>query len=66
MKQQWEYKTVKVETHGFRGGILDTDEFDGVLNCLGQEGWELVSTFDTNMNDGVSREAIAVFKRPLD
>lgn len=65
MKQQWEYKTVKVETHGFRGGILETDEFDELLNRMGQEGWELVSTFGTNRSDGVSREAIAVFKRPL-
>jgi Domain of unknown function (DUF4177) len=65
MKQQWEYKTVKVDTYGFLGGILDTNKFDSELNRLGQQGWELVSTFDTNMNNGVSREAIAVFKRPL-
>jgi hypothetical protein len=62
--QTWEYKTVKVETKGFRGGILDTNEFDALLNQLGRAGWELVATFDTNMIHGESREAVAVFKRP--
>jgi hypothetical protein len=64
MQQTWEYMTVKVETKGFRGGILDTTEFDVELNRLGREGWELVATFDTNMANGASREAVAVFKRP--
>lgn len=62
--QTWEYKTVKVATKGFRGGFLDTAEFDGELNRLGRDGWELVATFDTNMLEGVTREAVAVFKRP--
>lgn len=62
--QTWEYKTIKVETEGFRGGILNVIEFDHELNQLGREGWELVATFGTNMGDGQSREAVAVFKRP--
>ena len=62
--QNWEYKTIKVDTKGLRGGILDTTEFDDELNKLGREGWELVATFDTNIANGASREAVAVFKRP--
>lgn len=62
--QTWEYKTIKVETTGFRGGILNTTEFDALLNQLGRAGWELVATFGTNMTQGESREAVAVFKRP--
>lgn len=61
--QTWEYKTIKLETKGMLGGILDVKQFDSYLNQLGAEGWELVSTFDTNQVEGVSREAIAVFKR---
>lgn len=61
--QTWEYKTIKLETKGILGGILDVNQFDSYLNQLGAEGWELVSTFDTNQVEGVSREAIAVFKR---
>lgn len=63
--QYWEYKTIKVNTKGFRGGILETKEFDEELNRLGLSGWELVSTFVTAMDHGTSREAVAVFKRPL-
>jgi hypothetical protein len=61
---KWEYKTVKVSAKGwFVGGILDENEFNSLLNSLGQDGWELVSTFDTNMIQGQSKEIIAVLKR---
>lgn len=64
--QYWEYKTIKVETKGFRGGILETEEFDEELNRMGRAGWELVSAFVTALGNGASREAVAVFKRPLE
>lgn len=58
--------SLKVEAKGwFVGGKLDQSEFDGKLNQLGRDGWEVVSVFDTNMMDGMSREIIAVLKRPL-
>jgi hypothetical protein len=62
--QTWEYRTIKVDTKGMLGGILDTTAFDALLNQLGTDGWELVAAFDTNQSYGASREAIAVFKRP--
>jgi len=61
--QKWEYKTIKVETKGFKGGVLDTSAFDGALNQLGSDDWELVAAFGTNEGFGQSREVIAVFKR---
>jgi len=62
---RWEYKTISVLVGGtFVGGVLDTAGFDGVLNQMGAIGWELVAAFDTNMAHGVSRNAIAIFKRP--
>lgn len=62
--QKWEYKTVKVKTKGLSGGILEIADFDEQLNRLGQDGWELVSTFATTSGYGASREAVAIFKRP--
>ena len=62
--QKWEYRTIKVDTKGILGGILDTTAFDGVLNQLGADGWELIAAFDTNQSYGASREAIATLKRP--
>lgn len=61
--ERWEYLSIKVETKGFMGGILDIDEFDYQLNKLGEQGWELVSCFSTNSGQGTSREVIAAFKR---
>lgn len=61
--EKWEYTSIKVETKGFMGGILETGSFDHQLNRLGEEGWELVSCFTTSQGQGYSREAIAVFKR---
>lgn len=60
---EWEYKTIKTETSGMLGGILDIEEFDLKLNAFGREGWELVSVFDTNQSQGATRFVIAVLKR---
>lgn len=61
---QWEYKTIKFKTGGFLGGKVDEIEFEEELNQYGEEGWELVSCFDTSMGQGTSRDVIVVFKRP--
>lgn len=38
--EKWEYKSIKFETKGFMGGILEINDFDNKLNELGQQGWE--------------------------
>ncbi len=45
---KWEYRTVKVAATGFVGGKLDENTFTAHLNDLGDQGWELVTAFDTN------------------
>jgi hypothetical protein len=62
---RWEYRTIKVMTKGFTGGILEIQSFDSELNKMGAEGWELISCFDTNQSYGQTREVIAVFKRKM-
>ncbi|GIP23825.1 MULTISPECIES: DUF4177 domain-containing protein [Paenibacillus] len=61
--EQWEYRTLKFKTGGFLGGKIDEEEFEYALNTYGQEGWELVSCFDTSQSQGASRDIIVVFKR---
>ena len=61
---KWEYKTIKVDTKGFVGGKFDEANLDQVLNALGENGWELVSAFDTNAEGGASRHVIGILKRP--
>lgn len=64
MNQQWEYRVFKVEAGGFFGGVVDAQEITTFLNQRGAEGWELVSTVDTNMGNGATRDLILFLKRP--
>ena len=52
----WEYMTLTVETGGLLGGSFDADALTSRLNELGAQGWALVSSFDTNMMRGRTRE----------
>lgn len=61
--ERWEYKTIKFQTRGFLGGKLDTEEFELTLNKMGNEGWELISCFDTSQFQGTTRDVLTVFKR---
>ncbi|MEW9094623.1 MAG: DUF4177 domain-containing protein [Clostridiaceae bacterium] len=60
---KWEYTSIKVETKGLLGGILEIEDFNFKLNELGEQGWELVSCIPTNQDNGKTREVSAVFKR---
>lgn len=63
---KWEYRTVMFDVSGwFLGGKLDGHDFNDRLNLLGEEGWELVSVFDTNVAHGGTRNVVAVLKRPM-
>ena len=60
---QWEYRTLKVNCKGFFGGKFDEGRLDEMLNDLGRDGWELVSSFDTNELYGSTRYMVFTFKR---
>ncbi|AKG35583.1 DUF4177 domain-containing protein [Paenibacillus durus] len=62
---RWEYRTVKYKTGGFLGGKLDEEDFENLLNSYGNDGWELVSCFDTSISQGQTRDVVAIFKRPV-
>lgn len=62
---RWEYTSLKVETKGFQGGILELEDFNYELNKFGSQGWELVSCVSTSRGQGATREIIAVFKRKI-
>jgi hypothetical protein len=63
---KWEYRTVIFEvSHWFIGGTLDGQKFNDRLNQLGEEGWELVSVFDTNFTQGGTRDVVTVLKRSM-
>jgi len=63
---KWEYTTIMLGASGwFLGGDLDVQKNNDRLNRLGEEGWELVSCFDTNFTQGGTRDVVAVLKRPI-
>jgi hypothetical protein len=63
---KWEYRTVIFEVSTwFIGGKLDGQKFNDRLNALGEEGWDLVNVFDTNVVQGGTRDVVAVLKRAI-
>lgn len=42
---KWEYRIIKVEAKGLAGGKFDHNEFEQLMNDLGNQGWELVNVF---------------------
>jgi hypothetical protein len=60
----WEYKTIHIEVTGWLGPNVKPEVIDAELNAHGAAGWELVSAFDVNRDQGRTSAMVAVFKRP--
>lgn len=60
---KYEYKTLTHDIKGLWGGSVDADKFKNELNDLGNDGWELVSSFSTTQSYGSSKSIICIFKR---
>jgi len=60
--EKWEYMSTREEVSS--GGFLDI-LYDNKLNELGEQGWELVSFFITNVKPTYSAAVISVFKRRI-
>ena len=61
--RSWEHRTLKVTPGGRTGGKVATEALDAELNRLGQQGWEVTSTFKTSLGQGRTREVIIVLRR---
>ena len=60
---QFEYKSIFTDAEGVFGGRINQEYMDWQLNELGDQGWELVSTFASNQVGGNTRWIVSVFKR---
>lgn len=52
--KKWEYQSLLTSPHGFFvGGVMQPKmlSFDGLLNRLGEEGWELVGVTPVGDHD---------------
>ncbi|MCD8538572.1 MAG: DUF4177 domain-containing protein [Leadbetterella sp.] len=61
--KKYEYKIFKTKPEGFWGTKVESEKLETEINKLGSEGWELVSTMDTNAGYGATQEIILFFKR---
>lgn len=63
--KRWEYTLINANDTTIGGGRFDLTEVSKALNLLGEEGWELVNSFDTNAGQGLSIEYIFILKREV-
>ncbi|PIE74793.1 MAG: hypothetical protein CSA18_03150 [Deltaproteobacteria bacterium] len=63
---KFEYKLLCYKSTGFLGGSIDEKQIERDLNELGQKGWELVSTLNTNQAYGNSKCIIYNMKRLIE
>lgn len=61
--EKYEYKALTYETKGFWGGSVEVNQFQNELNALGDEGWELATSFSTTQSYGSSKSIVCIFKR---
>jgi hypothetical protein len=63
---RWEYEIVQVDVEGGQwtvGGKANPAVVKDALNKLGEQGWEMVSGFDTNQSGGATRQVVLLLKR---
>ncbi|MBI3097476.1 MAG: DUF4177 domain-containing protein [Planctomycetes bacterium] len=64
----WEYTVLRLAAEAGMfdvGGNFDAQALSRRMNGLGQQGWELVTAFDTNTIKGATRDLVLLFKRPI-
>ncbi|GAB3917009.1 DUF4177 domain-containing protein [Larkinella terrae] len=63
--RRFEYRALEVPTGGFWGGKVESQEIVLKLNELGEEGWEISTSFSTNLYEGKTHSVILILKREL-
>ena len=64
-KDQYEYKVVEFKEKGLFLAKFKLDDLEDELNFEGEKGWELVSSFATDMDNNGKKEVILIFKRKM-
>jgi len=69
--QKWQYHIFSAQAGGWLGGAVNLPEIAEALTRLGDQGWELASTFDTAFSvggggAGGTRDIVLIFKRPIE
>jgi len=63
---QYEYKTKVLKEKGVFITKFNMDLLNEELEQHGKEGWELVSSFATDLDNNGKKEVVLIFKRAMD
>lgn len=63
--KRWEYLLYKTKPDGWLHDSVHEDSIEQVLNNLGEQGWEVTSTLETNVGEGRTKDIVILLKRPI-
>ena len=62
---KFEYKVIELKVKGLFVTNFKLEELEDELNFQGEEGWELASSFATDLDNNGRKEVVLILKRPL-
>jgi len=62
---KFEYKVIELKEKGLFVTKFKLDDLEGHLNFEGDQGWELASSFATDLDNNGRKEVVLIFKRPI-
>ncbi len=62
---KFEYKTIELKEKGLFVTNFKLEDLEDELNFQGEQGWELVSSFATDLDNNGKKEVVLIFKRRI-
>lgn len=62
---KFEYKVTKIKEKGLFITNFKLENLENQLNFHGENGWELTSSFATDLDNNGRKEVVLIFKRPI-
>jgi len=62
---KFEYKVLELKEKGLFLTNFKLEDLEGELNFQGDQGWELVSSFATDLDNNGRKEVVLIFKRAI-
>lgn len=62
---KFEYKLVEIKEKGLFLTKLNREDIENQLNFHGDNGWELASSFATDLDNNGKKELVLIFKRRI-
>jgi len=63
--EKFEYKTIELKEKGLFITKFKLEDLENELNFQGEHGWELVSSFATDLDTNGRKEVVLIFKRRI-